>query len=268
MAQECGKNYIGMYQITDTGTNYAIMRLKCKSWDCIKCRPKKAAMYQKIIGECFGDVQLYFYTFTFYHSRSERETWQNYNKSWNRFNTAAHKKYGTYKYLKVLECHKNSNYPHIHLLTDLYIDPVWFGNEIIRAGFGWNAAWKRVSSQGACVYISKYLTKEWPRNDSKNIRSEFKLRIVTMSQGLAEKKGHKNRWYLITSYNTHTDVKKILQTVMDKNHETTEYIIDYDKATDWEVFHVPDWPEFWCDSQLFPAYTILQDPMMDLRARV
>jgi len=242
---KCGTQFVAMYQINDKGTDYVITPLKCKRWDCDSCRPKKALFYKSIISECFGNEQIYMYTFTYYHNKSEARTWETYNESWNRFRTAVTKKYGAMKYLRVLETHKESAYPHLHLLTTSYIAPVWFGKEVVQAGFGWSADWKRLDNTGACQYVAKYLTKKWTREDSANLRKQFHLRIVTMSQGLVDKPSHKNRWYVLSRFTTWIKARDNIEKYLNWNNSGEQLLIDNGGSATWNLFHVADWPDWY-----------------------
>lgn len=244
----CGSKFCAIYRPVENGTEYAVVKIRCKSWACRPCRSKKVELYKKIITECFGDVQLYMYTFTYYHSRSEEETWDNYNMSWNRFRTAAAKKYGSIKYVKVLECHKSSNYPHIHVICDTYLSPLWLGAEAARAGFGWSNKWQRFDKRGAAQYVAKYLTKDWPRADSARIRWQKKLRIVTMSQGLVDKIIKIARWWVIASYVPIKLAIQKIQRIVSDEYIYNDRIIEYDGQSEYQCWTTEDWPA-WLKNQ-------------------
>jgi hypothetical protein len=107
----------------------------------------------------FDGRSLWMYTFTYYHSKPPLEVWSEYSAAWNRFRTAAAKRYGRFAYARVLEHHHKSPYPHLHIIADKEFGAVWLAAELKSAGFGYQAKCKPITSEGAITYVTKYLTK-------------------------------------------------------------------------------------------------------------
>jgi hypothetical protein len=140
---------------------------------------------------------LYFYTFTFDSRETLEQCWADYNASWNRFRTAARKKYGAFNYVRVLEPQPGRNYPHIHVITDMWFQPSWMGPEAVSAGFGYQMDGKRIEGPEALSYVAKYLTKEWPTTESIQFRKANRCRIISFSRGLLSPALRSDGWKLL-----------------------------------------------------------------------
>jgi len=191
---KCGTKFITLKKIDSGKTSLLSVPLKCKSWNCPRCADKKSLFYGKLISQWFVNQQLYFYTLTFFHSEEPVLAWAKAAASWNNLNIALHKKYGRYSYVKILECHTDSNYPHYHFLSNKLFNAETFGKMAIAAGFGYQIRIQRVSSSGVSGYIRKYLGKSWPRKDSAQIRTELRLRVFTHSSDLRNNLHSGNQW--------------------------------------------------------------------------
>ena len=178
-ALNCSRYYLAIKHVEGEAIRYKTFPARCNSWDCPECARIKAMQYRERMIPLFESKALYFYTFTFYHNKPPIEVWQEYSKCWNRFRTAATKKFGYFSYVRVLECHSQSPYPHLHIIADKLFPPTWLGPELKSAGFGYQTDSKPVTSQGAASYITKYLTKGWNREDCKTIRKNLHLRIIS-----------------------------------------------------------------------------------------
>jgi hypothetical protein len=171
--------------------------LRCKSWSCPICSEKKSNSYGKRIADSFGNQQLYFYTFTFYHSMDSLSCWKNQSKAWNHLLTILHKHYGRFSYVKVLESHRESPYPHLHVLTKRLFGAVILGQALVSAGFGYQSRVARVQSVGVSSYLRKYLGKSWTRADSSLLRKKLALRIVCFSRGACNSAHLHSGWSFI-----------------------------------------------------------------------
>lgn len=180
----CSKYYCSCFQDLTDATRYIAFPMRCKSWDCPDCRKIKAIEYTGRMSALQKLPNLYFYTLTYYHSVTPDKAWKDYNVAWNRFRTAAAKKFGSFNYVRVLESHKKSPYPHLHIIADQHFNATWFNREVLNAGFGFQMDAKEITSAGAFHYIKKYLTKEWTNEEAKWLRKKYRCRIITFSRGL------------------------------------------------------------------------------------
>lgn len=193
----CGTSYLSVFQENGTVRRYKAFPLRCKSWDCEYCRRVKAKEYKKRIAALFDGRKLFFYTLTYFHNCSEESAWMTYNAAWNRLRTNLRKQYGRFSYVRVLESHSKSNYPHLHIIADKHF-PAWkFGQSVIAAGFGYQIAAKEITGAGAATYITKYLTKEWTNEDSWNLRKKAHARIISFSSDLCGDRGRKGVWSIL-----------------------------------------------------------------------
>jgi hypothetical protein len=192
------------------GTDIAAITAKCRSWDCPYCRAEKAQQYRYRIKELFGKDKVWLYTFTMYHSKFPIETWQEIAPCWNRLRTALTKQFGAIKYVRVLETHVRSPYPHLHVLMNTLLPTQWLGDELRRAGFGWSATCKRVADSGGIGEVTKYLTKPWKNPQAWIIRKQLKLRLITLSQSTAPIAVQKEDWEVVNHcVNMHEGIARV-----------------------------------------------------------
>lgn len=215
--QQCGKRYMGLFRGTAEGSEVKVVQTHCKSWDCPKCARTKSRRVARAITELFSRQQCYMYTFTFFHSRPASEAWSDYNASWNRFATAVRKRFGEFSYVRILESQPKSHYPHLHVLSTLYIPEKWFGEESIRAGFGFQLKHQRIDSTGASNYVRKYLSKPWPDGEGRDYRKQYRCRVYTCSQGLLDSRPPRAGWYIISLRGSLTTIDAAAQCFIEWN---------------------------------------------------
>jgi hypothetical protein len=193
----CERYFLGIKHENGDTIRYKTFPVKCNSWDCPVCARVKADRYKLRMRPLFESHQLYLYTFTFYHSLPAVETWKQVSKRWNRFRTAASKKFGRFSYARVLEHHHASPYPHIHVLADINIPAVWFARELKTAGFGYQADVRPITTLEAGTYVTKYLTKPWVDERCKTIRKTLRLRIITFGGDACMRKLTGTPWEIV-----------------------------------------------------------------------
>jgi hypothetical protein len=179
----CESSFIGIKRKSFGKVEYRVFPTRCNSWDCPDCAKTKAKKYRERMRPLFDGRSLWMYTFTYYHSKPPLEVWSEYSAAWNRFRTAAAKRYGRFAYARVLEHHHKSPYPHLHIIADKEFGAVWLAAELKSAGFGYQAKCKPITSEGAITYVTKYLTKVWTDEGCKEIRRGLRLRIVSFGGG-------------------------------------------------------------------------------------
>jgi hypothetical protein len=168
--------------------------IKCGKWDCPDCRKEKAAKYRKRMSKLYDGRKLYYMTFTYYHDITPDKAWATYNTAWNRFRTYISKQVGKFNYVRVLESHKSSPYPHLHVICDIYVPAVVFAMAAKRAGFGYQLDCQAITTEGAMKYVTKYLTKEWQNEEGSRLRKMHNCRIVSFSRGLLDPLTRKGEW--------------------------------------------------------------------------
>lgn len=194
---ECGKKFLYIRKTVETAQIFAFVPSRCKSWSCPSCRPIKANIVRNYVKENFTSDNLYMLTLTFYHSGSPLKTWENLGSCWNRMRTYIAKRYGTFKYLRIVEPHKEGGWPHLHVLIDGFICDKEIVKMVTNWGFGWNMHNERVSIDRAAKYVSKYLSKPWPAGDAHILRVASKCRIVSVSRGMPAVFTNRSDWSVV-----------------------------------------------------------------------
>jgi len=135
------------------------------------------------------------YTFTYFHNVAPRKSWALAATAWNKLHIKLIHRYGRFSYVKVLESHKVSPYPHLHILSNKLFQARYLCTLALSCGFGYQNRITRVSPGGAGNYVSKYLTKSWSNEESIGLRTELRLRLVCYSRGLGHGCVFHGRYY-------------------------------------------------------------------------
>lgn len=136
------------------------------------------------IKKMFDGRRLWMVTLTYKHDVSEIFAWKNYNVAWNRLRTNLFKQYGKFSFVRVLESHNKSAYPHLHLIWDRHIPVNVFGPAVVSAGFGYQMELTEIKSDRARTYVSKYLTKEWRNVEGRGLEKACRCRRISFSRDL------------------------------------------------------------------------------------
>jgi hypothetical protein len=182
MASYCGVGFQVLKSKDVLNESVAAFIQRCKSWDCAVCRRVKASKLESFMQRNLVGINLYAFTFTFYHREPVGVAWQNVGRRWNALLTRIRAHNKGIGYVRVLEPHKESPYPHLHVIFDRYVDcskmAVWLKN----SGFGWNMLSTPISSENFQRYMTKYLTKEWPDESTSSLRRASRCRVVSASR--------------------------------------------------------------------------------------
>jgi hypothetical protein len=193
----CEKTYCAVTHSEGEVHKFLAFPMRCKSWDCPTCRKIKTAEYRKRMSTLGQLPNLYFYTFTFDSTHDLQTAWATYNSAWNRFRTAAAKRYGHFNYVRVLEPQPGRGYPHVHVIADQWFEPTWLGPEAVKSGFGYQLDSQKIDSAEALEYITKYLSKEWPNQESIALRKQYRCRIITFSHVLLAPIVRQDGWEML-----------------------------------------------------------------------
>lgn len=197
MAAKCGTFFITLQDRCSDNYVFHSFPVRCGRWDCPTCRQKKANKHRERINLYFLNEQLFMYTFTFFHNLPPMESWRRASAAWNKLHIRLLHRYGKFPYVRVLESHTESPYPHYHILTNKLLSTQYLGKMALECGFGYQTRVTRVSSAGGGNYVSKYLTKSWAREDSFALRSALHLRIVCYSRGFGHGVSARGRFYFV-----------------------------------------------------------------------
>jgi hypothetical protein len=190
----CKKYFYAISSKSEEVQRFIAAPMCCKSWDCPSCRAAKSRDYVKRMQTMWSRPKLFFLTLTYFHSITPDEAWSTYNAAWNRLRTNLSKQFGTFNYVRVLESHNKSAYPHLHLITDKRFPDAKFGPAALAAGFGYQIKQRPITTDGARFYISKYLTKEWKNEEGWRLRKKYRCRIISFSRGLMSPKMSGGNW--------------------------------------------------------------------------
>jgi len=194
---KCGHTHMTLQKTVGNRTHKTITTYQCKSWSCTACRKKKSLIVRKYIEKHFASKQLYMWTLTFDHKDTAEETWNLLGERWNRFRTYAKLMCGDFNYIRIVEPHKNGGYPHFHILIDKYLDISKATKHLVSQGFGWNCHCKRISTDGARGYVTKYLTKKWESDDAEYLRKKTNSRILSVGRATGAVFSRKSDWTLV-----------------------------------------------------------------------
>ena len=184
-SKKCNSGVARIYRAEADHVKVLAINLRCGRWDCPDCAEHKADLIRDRLKKFIAEKQTWMYTFTFYQDIPPKKQWQRMPKVWNLFRTRIAQKYGRFNYIRVVECHKNTPYPHMHVVADVDISDTDFGKIAVESGFGYQLK-KRKCDDRAPHYITKYLTKAWENKDGIFLRQKTKTRVVSWSRGLSK----------------------------------------------------------------------------------
>jgi len=181
----CGSGVARIYQANENNIKVLAVKLRCGRWDCPSCAAHKARLIQERLKKFLAANKCWMYTFTFYQDKPPEQKWREMPKIWNLFRTRVTQKYGKFSYIRVVESHKKTPYPHLHVVANVDIPESEFGELAVECGFGYQLK-KRECDEKAPYYVTKYLTKEWDNKDSIFLRNKCKIRVVSWSRDLSK----------------------------------------------------------------------------------
>lgn len=163
---------------------YKEFYIPCKSWNCPICARNKAIKLGNTIKEGFRNEQVRFATLTMHRNRNLTEASLEIKSAWNRLRLAITRKFGAFKYVWVVEGHKKSGMPHLHILINTFIPIKWLSRTANRCGFGYIADIRAVRGERVFGYILKYLSKGMGSATLARIHSVKKLRRYSKSRSI------------------------------------------------------------------------------------
>ena len=179
---------------------FRYVRLKCKSWSCGECGPKRAHHLQKAIQSYAIENHLTrFLTLTLDPATAPPldECIPYIRSAWAKFRVYLARRYGVSRqrricFIAILEV-QQSGYPHLHVLIDRYIPWEWIKASWTALGGGRVVDIRRVYDLHRIGhYLAKYLTKEII------LSAPAKCRRFTTSRGiqLFKKPDRRSGWWL------------------------------------------------------------------------
>jgi hypothetical protein len=168
--------------------------VRCKSWGCPYCGPRRAKRYKHAIRAMAEARQLQrFLTLTLDPKKIEGDPVRYLNAAFAKLRIYLQREFGVSpQYIRVLEFQKNGN-PHFHILIDRYIDLEWIRRAWVAVGGGFMVDIRFVDVHRVSRYLSKYLTTDLLMS------APLRCRRVTTSRGikLLEKTPSETTWTLV-----------------------------------------------------------------------
>jgi len=171
-----------------------VIPARCKSWACPRCAKARAKRLARRVLAWSGGKQLSLFTVTMAHDVPVECAWGEISACWNRWRTAYVKKYGRLRFVRILEPQPRSQYPHLHVLVDRYIDWDWNEQELERAGFGSIKDIARIDGPAAFHYVLKYLRKVWPEGPGAMTSLDLRQRRFSASRDCGPETAPLIRW--------------------------------------------------------------------------
>lgn len=178
---KCGKRAILTKSQTETGVKYHAKRLNCKSWLCPRCSKKMAARWSNGVKQYFNDSKLFMLTLTLDDRYSIADSYKHAPKAWNRLRLKITRKYGSIKYVRVLEVQPKSQRAHFHVICNIRIDKIWLAEALTESGWGIIYDFTECNPTNAYSYVRKYLKKPIP--DGYGAESMYDCRARRISGG-------------------------------------------------------------------------------------
>jgi len=193
----CGSRSLILKSEGDGGTSAAFLRLRCHSWLCPHCRPRKARRFSRAVESFFSGRRVRLLTITVDRSASLWESWKSISGRWNHLRTIMTREFGKFSFVRVVEPQPKSGYPHFHILVDCFVPAVSFSALLRQSGFGkiWDV--RLIHSREAFFYVRKYLSKPWPFGEALDASVEFRSRRISGSRGFSLANSSGVRWSVV-----------------------------------------------------------------------
>ena len=195
--KNCGRYTL----IGSVNQRYSHHRLRCKSYACGLCGPKKIRQVRKrIVQRAVEHALQRFLTLTLdpkkmKHGLSTKEKIVYLYAAWRKMRVYLQRKLGkSLVFIAVLELQGNGN-PHLHLLVGSYIPKRWISTSWQALGGGWATRIEYADMHRVAAYLSKYLTEDSLLN------LPPRTRRFSTSRGLAlfERKKSNGTWIVVRS---------------------------------------------------------------------
>ena len=186
-------------------------RYYCGSFRCGRDICKKKA-YLKRVTEIQNDVTTHsldrFFTLTLDRTKilDGYNPWEYIAYVWSKFRKRISRIYPDFKYVAVLESHKDRRFPHIHGFTNTYIPYSVYKQNWVECGGGWMVSVCRVDDGEIAEYVSKqldvvkYVGKQ--QLDDAYQCKPYRARTIWRSRGLKASSQEKDltkdkEWYIL-----------------------------------------------------------------------
>jgi hypothetical protein len=179
----CGTSNVVVKHNTEDGLRYSVIRKRCHSWLCPKCARKLYRRWLVSIESYFEGRRVRFLTLTSPPSLSVTDSYVNLPQAWNRLRSAIIRKYGQFRYVRVVEVQPGTQRAHFHVLLDVFISQSWLSSVVERSGFGKIFDIRLAEKNGLKYYLAKYLGKPMPMGQGAEAMFIARSRRVSGARG-------------------------------------------------------------------------------------
>lgn len=195
----------------------------CGSFRCGRDICKRKA-YLRRVTEIQNDVNTHkldrFFTLTLDRTKipTDVNPWDYIKHVWLKFRKRIHRQYDNFKYVAVLESHKDRRYPHIHGFTNTYIPYDVYKKQWMESGGGWMVSVCKVDDGEVAQYVSKQLdvVKYVGKQQLEDAYSKkpYGARTIWRSKGIKEPSAKKDltkekEWYILKECVYNSEGKQI-----------------------------------------------------------
>lgn len=159
----------------------------CGSMSCHrqKCRKLFWTRRVRLISELIKEHELKrFFTLTLDREKIplSDQPWDYIHHVWSKFRKRMNRRFSDFKFVAVLESHKNKKYPHIHGFTNIWMEQAL-----------WSRIWS-ASGGGTIVWIEAVKSKELSEYVSKQIQVAKYVGKENLEVAYKEKGNHRTLW--------------------------------------------------------------------------
>lgn len=213
---KCGEKFLYLQKQIGDKHLIAFVPARCKSWSCPDCRSIKSKIVKDYIETNFRDEKTYMLSLTFFHVGTALDAWLKLGKCWNLMRTYCVDKYGSFKYVRIVEPHKKGGWPHVHIVLNKNIIDSDIIKKITSWGFGWQMDNSVIDATDAARYVSKYLTKGGFYEDADIMRVSSKCRVVCVSRGMPAMFTARSHWECVKFDMPNTQSKYLCSSILQK----------------------------------------------------
>lgn len=164
-----------------------ISRYWCGSMSCFreKCRrrfwERRVSLISALVDE-YGLIRFFTLTLDRDILKPDDEPWDYIHYVWSKFRKRMKRRFDDFKFVAVLESHKNKAWPHIHGFTN-----IWMQQAL------WSGLWS-LSGGGSIVWIEAVENKKLSEYVSKQIEVARYVGKENLEVAYKEKRGHRTLW--------------------------------------------------------------------------
>lgn len=127
-----------------------------------------------------------FFTLTYRQELPREDVWKDWWTAWNSFRYVIKRKYGYFSYIAILESHPESEYPHIHGLTNLWMKKKDWSERWTAVGGGPIGWIEVVKDKDVSIYFGKDrgIAKYFGKKNMINVHLKTRRRSIFASRDL------------------------------------------------------------------------------------